>query len=478
MPSSKSGAAAPKKRAVKSSPAKKTKAPTKRKARPVIVDVISDEELEKMDSHFPAVPKMEAMLEEEAPRAEEIDQQKKFFSEIVSEISQEKGRPAPARQRSAKASGRVSFYRRLAWQFFALVVVVALGVMYFFSSKLTITITPKGESLNDTLFLKVSSATSSEASLLGDPRATVSGEVKELEISVEANYPASGEEFGGEAISGRVRIINNYNKSQALVATTRLLSPDNKLYRIKEAVNVPAGGEAEVEIYADKPGPDMAIAPTTFTIPGLWIGLQDKIYAKNDSAFVFERESRRYVKASDLQLASQEIKAKLLEEAAKSPELSGSSSWLFIASEPATVDLDAKIDDAKDEFQAKASGTVIAVSFSRDEAAKLAGAKLKLLVPDNKELIGFNPDQIVYAFDSYNEEDKTATIKATFSGLMILKGDSEIIDRKHLVNLKKEQIADYLDEFPEISGYELRFSPAFVSKAPNLVDRIKVEISK
>ncbi len=478
MPSSKSGAPAPKKKTAKTKPVKKTKAPVKRKARPVIVDVISDEELEKMDSHFPAVPKMEALLEDESPRAEEIDQQKKFFSEIVSEISQGKTRPEPSKKRSAKISGRVSFYRRLAWQFFALVVVVALGVMYFFSSKLTITITPKGESLNDTLFLKVSAATSSEDSLLADPRATVAGEVKELQMSVEENYPASGEEFGGEAVSGRVRIINNYNKSQALVATTRLLSPDNKLYRIKEAVNVPAGGEVEVEIYADKPGPDMAIAPTTFTIPGLWIGLQDKIYAKNDAAFVFERESRRYVKASDLQLASQEIKAKLLAEAAKSPDLGGGSNWLFMALEPVTVELSAKIDDVKDEFQAKASGTVIAVSFSRDEAAKLAGTKLKLLVPDNKELIGFNPDEIIYVFDGYNEKDGTATIKATFSGLMILKNDSDIIDRKHLVNLKKDQIADYLDEFPEISGYELRFSPAFVSKAPNLVDRIKVEISK
>lgn len=99
-------------------------------------------------------------------------------------------------------------------------------------------------------------------------------------------------------------------------------------------------------------------------------------------------------------------------------------------------------------------------------------------MPDNKELIGFDPSQIVYAFDGYDETSQTATVKATFSGLMILKGDSEIIDRKHLVNLKEEQIADYLDEFPEISGYELNFFPAFVSKAPNLVDRIKVEISK
>jgi hypothetical protein len=69
-----------------------------------------------------------------------------------------------------------------------------------------------------------------------------------------------------------------------------------------------------------------------------------------------------------------------------------------------------------------------------------------------------------------------ATIKAYFGSSMFLKSDSSLLDRKKMVGLNRKQISQYLDSFQEIKSYELKFSPSFISSAPNLPDKIKVEV--
>ena len=64
-----------------------------------------------------------------------------------------------------------------------------------------------------------------------------------------------------------------------MVATTRLLTSEGVLFRLKDRVNVPAGGEIEVEVYADQSGIASEIGPSQFTIPGLRTDLQKLIYA-------------------------------------------------------------------------------------------------------------------------------------------------------------------------------------------------------
>jgi len=76
-------------------------------------------------------------------------------------------------------------------------------------------------------------------------------------------------------VHGKVTISNAYSADpQTLIATTRILSSDGKLFRLKDTVTVPGmqGGQPgaiAAEIVADKVGADYAIPAGTFTIPGL-----------------------------------------------------------------------------------------------------------------------------------------------------------------------------------------------------------------
>ena len=356
-------------------------------------------------------------------------------------------------------------------------------VIYFSFSKLTITITPKGEIISDTILLKVAgsqiattSATVAANNEQNDPRELVPGTVQVTEATAQKSYSATGQEETGAEISGTVKIINNYNKGQALVATTRLLSADNKLFRIKNAVNVPAGGQVSVDIYADKPTTDLAIGPSTFTIPGLWLGLQDKIYARSDTAFNYQNKITKFINPSDLQGASTDIKNQLIANTQANLSSQGGD-WLYDTSEPALVTFNAKSGDKLNEFTATAHGKIIAVSFSKEQAAKLAASKLNLLVPDDKILTEFKPGEITYILQNYNPKDGSATIQASFTGTMMLKSDATIVDRQKLVDLNQAQIDNYLQSFPEIKDYDLSFFPSFIKKAPSLVDRIKIKIN-
>lgn len=432
-----------------------------------------------------------------------LDNQKRFFNELRAEVESKKEQEGyeddEARDllelfdeedentslKKAKRSRSLNLYSGFVWKFLLIVAVITIFVAYFTFVKLTINIVPENESLNHSLLLKVSSSTTG-IKLLADQSENVSGLIKNFTISLRQDFDATGEEFVGEDISGRVKIINNYSRNQALVATTRLFSPDNKLFRIKEAVNVAAGSEAWVDIYVEKPSRELAINPTTFTIPGLWVGLQDKIYAKSEEAFIFEQKKEKYIRASDLAVAEKEVSDALIaellvkieeEKQALEADSGQKLNYVYLQSDDTTLNKDAKAEDRQDSFSIDAEASFTVVFFSQEESDKLAYGKLNLLVPSNKELLNFNSQDIIYSLESYNKEEEIATIKSTFTGNMVIKSDGEIVKKESLVNLSADQLNAYLSTQSGIRSFELKFQPSFIKQAPKLVDRIKINLT-
>jgi len=459
----------------------------KPKAKPVVIDIIRDEDLVGDDETFFSNEDLQlnssSVYEvKETNELADVDSQKQFFSDLVTEIKsrheiEELSEDIKEEKKIANTKKSFNLYSRLVWKFLILVSFLAAIVFYLSFSKLTILITPKVEAMNDNLFLKVLGG-ENQAAAVNDGREEISGTINELDLEISKTYQATGEEYIGEEISGKVFLINNHTRDQPLMATTRILTADNKLFRIKNAVTVPARGEVEVEIYADEISAEMAINPTRFTIPGLWVGIQDKIYAESREPFVYQQKVERHVRASDIQLANQEATNLLLEKAKESQSLSNQDGILYKVLEPVEITLDAKAGDRVDEFSMTASAKVVVVTFSQEEVSQLAVARLNILVPDDKELADLEADNLSYVLESYDKDAQVATIKTSFSGSVILKSNAEVINRERLVNLNAEQISSYLQEYPEISSYELDFFPNFIKKAPHLVDRIQIKIKK
>jgi len=371
----------------------------------------------------------------------------------------------------------INLYRRIALSFVFLTVVLLAIILYFSFVRLTIVLIPSQERISNNLIVDIYNKANQD---MPQTKALV-GAVENIIISDEKVYSASGAEIIGEEVTGKVTIINEHTKNQPLVATTRLLSPDNKLFRTKKTINVPAGGSIEVEIYADETKPEMAIGPTKFIIPGLRANIQDKIYAQSQAKLSYVKQVKKYIEQSDIDMAVKDLKNRLLEKAAKEigDSYKGYDKVIYnIDENTVSVDVDGKVGEEKDDFKVKINAEVTVVAFSGETISNMAEEKLISIIPSYKELINFKPDEITYNLNNVNTAQGVATVSASFEGQMIIQEDAEIIDRDKIVGLTREQLEDYLESFREIDGFEIRFSPSFVDKVPNLVDRIKIEVKK
>lgn len=445
-------------------------------------DILSETDEEDEDIQEEEEEDDEAFAEEN----EEYDKQKKFFSDWASQNAPKEGEERPS---LAPVKKSIGLYRRQAIFYLGATLILLLAVAYFFFVKLTVLISPQGETINDSVsFNVVATDASSTATSTDSAEAvnkTINGNLQITEVSAEKTYQTASDDVSGDEstglVTGTVTLINKYNKTQPLVAKTRLLSPDGKLFRLKEAVSIPAGGTATASVYADKNGADMAVdANTRFTIPGLWAGIQDRIYAENPAPLTYQLQEKRVIKQSDLDKAKKDINEVI--------DLKIKNQLQTITSDKAAVsgDIDdeivtefnAKVGDEKSDFTVKAKKKVIIATFSKDKVIELAKARLSLVISDDKQLSNFNTSQITYSLENYDQLNKTAEIKAYFTGLMSLKSDSSLIDRKKLVGLNEKQISQYLDTFPEVKEYKLEFWPSFIKTAPNLPDRINIKINE
>ena len=401
---------------------------------------------------------------------------KKMIAKAEKDLSTEKP-PQDDDIFNIKPRRSIRLYKNIAYGFIGLTVVMLAFMFYFMFVKVTIVLIPNQERVSNNMIFDIFDQENNDReSLAGIP-----GVVQQIEISEEHVYDSSGTEVIGKEAVGRVTIINNYNKNQPLVATTRLLSAESKLYRIKETVNVPAGGSLEVEIYADDPSPEMAVESTRFTIPGLWAGLQDKIYAESKEAVVYQQKVKKHVTQDDLENSKRELKQLLLAKAkAEINESYSTYSQIIYKIDESSIkgETFAEVEEEINEFRSTMSAKVVVVAFDDKASANLARQKFTTGLSENKELISFDNENIIYNLNNYDYVEGAATVNAMFEGKVTLKENSDIIEIDKILGLNKSQLEVYLNEIPEIAGYQINFYPSFIHRVPKLVDRINIEIKK
>ncbi|HVX90518.1 MAG TPA: hypothetical protein VHC20_02665 [Candidatus Paceibacterota bacterium] len=105
------------------------------------------------------------------------------------------------------------------------------------------------------------------------------------------SVPAESTVTANDAAQGTITIYNTQSKAQPLINNTRFETSAGLIFRIHQSVTVPAGsavspGTLNVTVYADSPGEEYNIGPSSFTLPGLSGTPQaTQVYAKSTEAF-------------------------------------------------------------------------------------------------------------------------------------------------------------------------------------------------
>ncbi len=299
---------------------------------------------------------------------------------------------------------------------------------------------------------------------------------------------------------GKVKITNTYSRAQPLVRTTRLLTADGKLYRINQGVTVPAGGSVEVEIYADKPGPAFAIGPTKFTIPGLFVDLQKLIYAESSAAFTLDTSTpapaaptaprtpttttpRTTARPGALTPTQEEIDAaerqaidETLERAKRqlASEVTESASLEGVYFTKVRKEI--LPGSTPQSFIVYVQADVTAVYYPKDDMLVLVRTKLREKVPSDRELIPFDGKSIRYQIESVDPRVETATVRVQTDAAARLTPASDALKKENLVGKSKQEVIDTLKKVDGVESVEVNTSPGWLRKIPSMQERVELKV--
>lgn len=360
---------------------------------------------------------------------------------------------------------------------------MAVGIgMYMRSPEVNVVVHPKKGSVSgDVTYM--ASAEGSEGALIH-----FFDHKEVMKVTMPATGLASG---AGRKAYGTATIFNNFSTDeQPLVATTRLQSPDGKIFRITKSVVIPGmqtkdggvqAGQVDVEVQADSAGAEYNIEATKFTIPGFTGGPKyEKIYAESKSAMTgggVGDEKNRSVSAGDIAEAKKKMEAdirKVIAEKAKA-ELPGGMTLDDLMeiqfSEDTAVP---SVGTVTDTFDFQANVSVRYAVFVEQDIKKMAVQKLG---GDPAVAFGENSNiHIEYGKMTPDFETKTVDMK------MFVSGDSTAdipVDaiRADISGKGKEELQGVLDKYPQVEGFEIEMSrPGFSNALPADPEKIHIEV--
>ncbi|MFH0969562.1 MAG: hypothetical protein V1804_03590 [Patescibacteria group bacterium] len=322
----------------------------------------------------------------------------------------------------------------------------------------------------------------------------IPAQVIEIDDSLSQSFKSTGKKSSASDVSqkakGKITIYNEYNSEpQQLVATTRLLSKEGKLFRLVKGTTVPGmngsnPGTVEVDVIADQPGEDYNIPASEFKIPGFGGGPKyDKFYAKSPVSMsgggAGASSGIAIVSQSDLDNAKKETEAKLkdqLEEKVK-VEIGKDTILLQEASEKNISESlsSSRANEASSDFTYSVKGKIKAVVFSEKNLKKLAG---DIYNEANKEksISDYSPIKINYGISSEDLNTGSINIKINAEVPIKYSLDKEDFKRK-LLGKNEDQIKEMLGEYPQIEKINIDFWPKFLSqRVPQYEKRVDVVV--
>lgn len=408
---------------------------------------------------------------------------------------------------------RPSVYRRIAYTFIGLTVVVVLGVLWLTSVRAEVIVRLKRDAVRLDGVVEVAK----------DPRAgQIPGRVvqgtytktREFQVAGESGQPANPAtpapapapapapvaESNDVIARGTVKIINTYSKAQTLVKTTRLLTSDGKLYRIDATVNVPAKSELQVAAYADKAGREFVLTePTKFTIPGLFVDLQTFIFAETVGPFsavprgtpsavtatptaspLRATSSRtRPVSYEDLDRAKKSLTDEVLNEAMKALESqveNRDSMEVVYVVKVADESKNANVGQVTDSFLYSIKLDVTAVYYSKEDMQALVRSRLRERVPAGREFLPFTGGAVTYALESADVKSEVAAMRVTADANYRLSPTSPLLQKSVIAGKSVEEAKGLLKSIDGVEDVQITVRPSWLGSLPSLKDRIKLEI--
>lgn len=304
-------------------------------------------------------------------------------------------------------------------------------------------------------------------------------------------YKANSKKNLSEKATGEIVIYNECSTgTQTLVANTRFLSKEGKVFKVEEGVTVPGftkpedtviAGQKRVKVVAEGAGESYNIGATSFTIPKLQELVSWKyscLYARSDSAMSggIEKEVT-YVSDSDYNTAKEALlKLVKAENDQKIVEKQNDSTFV--------------VNDDSDEGQVSTKSSV-AVGGVAEEFVLTISVKKNVLVVEKSNIDSLlekniiklansgdaSPveDSLSYEVKDFDKKDDKVSITVSASEDFVFNVNEDEI-KGAVANKNEAEFSEYFNKIDGIESVNINLWPFWVKRVPNDHNKINVTI--
>ncbi len=365
------------------------------------------------------------------------------------------------------------------------VLAVSLLSFYLYFPKARITVWLKTEIVSAESQVSINKDIKTVDSKTGSLPGRVVAEKQTLSLE----FPATGKILKEEKAEGKIIIYNDFSaSSQPLVATTRFVSSEGKLFRLVERVVVPGQttennktipGSVEASVRADSAGEAFNIGPTTFSIAGFagtpkYTAFYAKSSASMTGGFKGEVEAVTAKDLDDAKAASEVNIGEKIDEAIESRALPSitvaKSSHLQITKEGSS----ATVGQALKSFSYQIEASKDAVLVAQDDLKELAKSYLFAKL-DDKQNILMDSLKIDIVVKDVDITAAKASLALTMSGKSYKTIDSQAL----LSSLLGKPISEVQKDFQsmeEVSKARIEIIPSFFRALPEAQSKVQLKI--
>lgn len=318
--------------------------------------------------------------------------------------------------------------------------------------------------------------------------ATVPGQSFSEKKSHQISAPATGKKNVQQKATGTITIFNAYSSDpQPLVATTRFVAPDGKLFRLAQSIVVPAAkiiegkivpSSLDAAVVADQAGTSYNIGPVSyFSIPGFkgtpkYQAFYGESKAAMTGGFIGETAfpTDADIKKGKTTLA--EALEKLLKDelAKKIPAdfkiIDGASGFSILKQEVIT-----QVDSAGN-FSINADGQISAVAFKEADLMKMLGQKINQTLKDEYII---KTNTLTYGKARADFAAGRISFPIDFKSSVAKHIDAEALKPKFLGKSEVE-LRSLIGSMSDLESGVISLWPFWVTKVPNNLAKITVTV--
>ncbi len=417
----------------------------------------------------------------EAVEQEPVAEPEPVVNDLEQEEEKEKEDIKPPKPRKQAPKKKINFIVILA-------IMLAAGIVsfYFFLPVVKIEIWLKTDSLTVDQNIEVNK----EIKTVDVLNHVLPGRIIIEEQVVSEEFKATGKIVKEVKAEGTIRIFNDYStSSQPLVAATRFVSDEGKLFRLVQGTTVPGQkmengklvpGTIDVLVRADVVGPDYNIGPSTFSIPGFagtskYTAFYAKSYSTMTGGF---KGSSLSVSGQDLENAKKSLMAKAetkINDIFKNRALPG---LVLVQEKDPVVIIDNganfKAGQAAETFtyEVKVSGR--AILLAEEDLKQASQAYFVAELSDDQKLL---PDSVKISAlaEEIDQALATAKLSLQISGKAYHDLETSFITDQ-LKGKSIQEVEKNFQELSQVSRARIKIFPSLIKKLPQDARKIQIKI--